>query len=211
MDKKFASRLGFWAAVIVAALGVLYLLLLIYMMVVDGFSYPPSQFVQLGAGIITFLTVQGLVVLFTAIRFVYAGDKTVLGSLGVSFSVLFAGVVSINRFVQFTVIQQSLPDVPADLLRFLPYAEGSVMLSLEVLGWGFFSSMAAIMVAPLFSASKIDKSIRWLFLVYAFVSLLNLIGFVTKTPIPVGPIAWGPILLAICILLAVHFRQVEER
>lgn len=207
MKNNIASRLGFWAAVIGAVLGGIYLLVLIYAISTAGLSFQLAPIVQLVSGIITFLTVPVLVTLFTAIRFVNAGDNEILSSLGVSFILLFATTVSINRFVQLTVIQQSLPDIPPDLVRFLPYASGSVMFSLEILGWGFFSSLAAVSVAPLFSASRLNNTIRWLFILYAIFSFLSALSFATNIFIPTGPIAWGPILLVITILLSVYFRN----
>ncbi len=207
MKNNLASRLGFWAAVIGAVLGGIYLLVLIYAISTAGLSFQLAPIVQLVSGIITFLTVPVLVTLFTAIRFVNAGDNEILSSLGVSFILLFATTVSINRFVQLTVIQQSLPDIPPDLVRFLPYASGSVMFSLEILGWGFFSSLAAVSVAPLFSGSRLNNTIRWLFILYAIFSFLSALSFATNIFIPTGPIAWGPILLVITILLSVYFRN----
>jgi hypothetical protein len=211
MKINIASKLGFIASVFVAILGGIYLLILIYSISTAGFSFQLTPLVELVAGIVTFLTVPGLVILFTAIRFINDEDKQVLGSLGVSFIILFAATVSINRFVQLTVIQQSLPDVPADLTRFLPYATGSVMFALEVLGWGFFSSLAAAFVAPLFSSSPLNKTIRWLFILYAIFSFISAISFVTNIPIPTGPLAWGPILLALCILLSIYFRKFNKQ
>lgn len=212
MKKNIVSQIGFWASVIAAVLGGVYLLVLIFYFVTEGFAYPLPPFVQLASGIVTILTASVLVVLFTAIRFVHEGENKILGSLGVSFIVLFAASVSINRFVQLTVIQQSLPDTPADLARFLPYAEGSVMFALEILGWGFFSSLAAAFVAPLFSSSPLNKAIRVLFILYAIFSFMSVIGYATNTPITAGAfVAWGPILLAISILLAIYFRNFGEQ
>jgi len=211
MKKNIASQLGFLASVLGAVIGGIYLLILIYAILTEGFVLPPAPFVQLVGGIVTFVTVPILVILFTAIRFVNEGENKVLGSLGVNFIILFAATVSINRFVQLTVIQQSLPDVPTDLTRFLPYATGSVMFALEVLGWGFFSSLAAVSVAPLFSSSPLNNIIRWLFILYAIFSFMSVISFATNIPIPTGPIAWGPILLALSILLSVYFRNVDKQ
>lgn len=211
MKKNIASKLGFWSSVYVATLGGIYLLLLIFYFSTEGFELPPSPFVQLASGIITFLTVPGLVTLFTAIRYVNEEDNKVFGSLGVSFIILFAATVSINRFIQLTVIQQSLPDIPSDLTRFLPYSSGSVMLALEILGWGVFSSLAAAFVAPLFSSSSLNKVIRYLFILYAIFSFMSAISFLTNIPIPVGPIAWGPILLALSILLSLYFLKLGKQ
>jgi len=211
MKKNIASRLGLWGSVFGAVIGGLYLLVLIYSFSTEGFVNPTHPFVQLTGGISTFLSIPGLVILFTAIRFVHDEDNKVLGSLGVSFILLFAATVSINRFVQLTVIQQSLPDVPADLIRFLPYSPGSVLFALEILGWGFFSSLAAVCVAPLFSGSPLNKAIHWLFILYAIFSFGSAIGFATNTLIPTGPIAWGPILLALTLLLSYYFRNIDKQ
>jgi len=211
MDKNIASQIGFIASILLVVLGGIYILVLIYGLAIEGFADPPGPLVQLGSGIGTFITVPVVVILFTAIRFVNEDKNKVLGSLGINFIILFAATVSINRFVQLTVIQQSLPDVPADLTRFLPYATGSVMFALEVLGWGFFSSLAAVFVAPLFSSSRLNKTIRWLFILYAIFSFMSVIGFTTNTFIPTGPLAWGPILLVISILLSFYFRNLNKQ
>ena len=208
MKENTASQLGFWSSMSVATLGGVYLVLLIFYFSTEGFAFPPTQLVQLVGGIVTFLTAPALVITFSAIRSVKEYEDRMLGSLGVSFILLFAATVSINRFIQLTVIQQSLPDVPPDLVRFLPYATGSIMFALEILGWGFFSSVASLCVAPLFRASPLDDAIRWLFIVYALFSSLSVIGFATNTPITAGAfVAWGPILLALSVLLSVYFRR----
>jgi hypothetical protein len=210
MKKKIASQLGFWASVFLAVIAGSYIPLIIYTISTVGLSSTFPPFVQFVGGIITFVTAPLLVILFTAIRYVNEEDNKVLGSLGVNFIILFAASVSINRFVQLTVIQQSLPEVPADLVRFLPYGTGSVMFALEILGWGFFSSLAAVFVAPLFSSSRLNKAIRWLFILYAIFSFLSAFSFATNIFIPTGPIAWGPILLVITILLAFYFRNFNK-
>jgi hypothetical protein len=212
MKNNVARNLGFWSSVFVACLGAIYLGLLGVFFSTEGFAFPPSQSVQLAGGIITFLTAPGLVVLFTAIQYVKDWENKILGSLGITFITLFAATVSINRFVQLTVIQQSAPGAASqDLARFLPYAAGSVMFALEMLGWGFFSSLAALCVAPLFKGSRINTAIRWLCVSYALFSFTSVIGFATQSPITsVAFIAWGPILLALAVMLAIYFRSSDS-
>ena len=206
MKKNIARQLGFWSSIYIAILGVLYLLLLAVNFATEGFAFPPNQTVQLSGGIITFLTVPGLLVQFTAIRYAKDWENQIFGSLGMTFITLFAATVSINRFVQLTVIQQG--GGSQDLARFLPYASGSIMFALEMLGWGFFSSLAALSVAALFYGSRINISIRWLFVTYALFSCTSVIGYMTELPITAAAfIAWGPILLALAVLLAVYFRN----
>jgi hypothetical protein len=53
-------------------------------------------------------------------------------------------------------------------------------------------------------------SIRWLFVAYALFSFMSVIGYATETPITAGAfITWGPILLALSILMAVYFQKIK--
>jgi len=201
-------RLGFWSSVLTALLGAAYLVMLVAFFATQGLVFPPSPVVQLTAGVITFLTAPTLVVVFAAIR-EEPGMGGVLGTVGLCFAVLFAAVVCINRFVQLTVVQQAPagPDTP-DLARFVPYSTGSVMFALEMLGWGFFIALAALFVAPLFSGGRLQLAIRATFVAFGVLSLTSVAGFVSETALTaVGFIAWGPLLLALAVLLAVYFSR----
>ena len=68
MKKNTASRIGFWASILLAVLGAIFLIVFIFYLSTAGFVTPPPPVVQLASGIITFLTAPVLVVLFTAIR-----------------------------------------------------------------------------------------------------------------------------------------------
>lgn len=211
MEKRIASKLGFWASVIGVVLGAGYFIVVAISFSTEGVSAIPSPLVQLVGGIDTFISAQFLLVIFTCLHYVTDGEKKVFSSLGVSFIILFCATVSINRFVQLTLIQPTLPDVPADLTRFTPYDPDSVMFALEILGWGFFSSVAALCVAPLFSSSRLNNAIRLLFVLYSLLSFGSVYSIISKTTIPTGPIAWGPISSILLILLAVYFRKLEKQ
>lgn len=212
MKKSIAAKLGYWSSMVLIILGCVYFMVaIIFVFTAEDMKSAPPPFVQLASGIITFLTAQVIVMLYSAIHFVNDGNNKIFGSLGVSFILLFAVTVSINRFVQITVIQQNLPDLPSDLMRFTPYGPGSVMFALEVLGWGFFSSFAAVFIALLFSKSKLNKAIRWFFILYAVLSFSSFISFVANITIPTGPIAWGPINVVLSILLSRYFRRIIKQ
>ena len=209
MNRSRACQLGLWSSAFTVVLGVAYLALLIVNVATQGFVFPPPPLVQLIGGMLTFFMAPTLVVLFAAIKHVAGGNDGILGSLGVNFTTLFAATVSINRFVQLTVIRQAPPGSESqDLIRFLPYSTGSVMFALEMLGWGFFIALAALSVAPLFRCGRLQLAIRWAFVAFALLSLMSVIGYATQSAITaVGFLAWGPLLLAITVLLTVYFRR----
>jgi hypothetical protein len=212
MTERLATHLGFWAATVVAVLGAIYLALLVGYFATEGFTFPPTPFVQLVGGLVTFFTAPALLVLFAALQHLAPSEDSVLGTLGLCFTTLFVASVSINRFVQLTVIRVSPPGPASqDLARFLPYSTGSVMFALEILGWGFFLTLAALCVAPLFGGSRLQRAIRLLLVFFALFSVMSVIGFATSTPITAAAfIAWGPILLALALLMAVFFRRGES-
>ncbi len=82
------------------------------------------------------------------------------------------------------------------------------MFSLEILGWGFFLSLAMLFIAPLFSGARLQIAIRWLLTAFGLFSFMSVIGFATATPITAaGFVAWGPVLLALAILWAIFFKR----
>ncbi len=211
MTKTLPVRLGFWSSVFVAVLCVFYIVILVGHFATLGFAFPPTLFVQTVGGLVTILSAPAILVIFAVIGRLSPKEKRVLGTVGLSFAILFVAMVSINRFVQLTVIYQSSPaEQASDLARFLPYGTGSVMLALEFLGWGFFLSIACLFVAPLFSGPRLNRVIRWLFVLFAMFSLMGMVGFATATPlINLAFVAWGPILLALSVFLAILFHRGE--
>jgi hypothetical protein len=176
-----------------------------------GLEFPPSLFVQTAAGLVTILSAPAILVVFAVIAELSPKEKRVLGTVGLSFAILFVAMVTINRFVQFTVVRQSSPaEQGSDLARFLPYSAGSVMFALEILGWEFFLSLACLFVAPLFSGPRLHCGIRWLFVLYGLFALIGVVGFVTATPLTaLGFVAFGPVLLALSVSLSILFRRGE--
>lgn len=208
MERERTASIGFWASAVLAALAVIYLATLAVYFTTAGFVFPPAQIIQTVAGVITLLTVPLMVVVFAAIREV-PGEQGLLGTISLSFTLLFAAVVSMNRFTQLTIIRQApLGAATPDLARFLPYSTESVMFAMEMLGWGLFMALAALAAAPLFGGDHLGRSLRWVLVAYGLLSLLSVVGYATQTPLTMaGFIAWGPGLVALGILLALHFRK----
>lgn len=211
MSESFVHRTGFWAAVVLTILGAVYLALLVGFFAIEGFRFPPTPFVQLVGGMVTILTAPTILIIFAAILHLAPPAKRILGTLGVCFSALFVMAVSINRFTQLTVVRLA-PAGPAsaDLARFLPYASDSVLFAMEILGWGLFLSLAMLSVAPLFRCSRLQSAVRWLQVTFAVFSLISVVGFATATPLTAaGFIAWGPVLFALAVVLAIFFQRGE--
>ena len=212
MYERPVLNLGFWSALVGSILGLIYIAVLIANFATQGLTYPPPEWVQLIAGIITFLFASEMVILMVAIYYFTPEDKKIYAGISVAFTILFAAVVSINRFWQLTVIRQNLAEGNIqELARFMPYAIDSVAFSLEMLGWGFFMSLAALFIAPIFGQNRLERAIRWLFLAFGMLSLLSVIGYTLENfMILLGFVAWGPVLTTITILLTILFSRARK-
>jgi hypothetical protein len=140
-------------------------------------------------------------------------EKKVFSQIAMGFTLLFAMAVTINRFTQLGIVQQSIAAGKVDGLHwFLPYGERSVMLGLEYLGWSWFLGLAFICVAPLFSKGNLERWLRGLLLLYAALALTSAVGFLTGSLLALlGFVAWGVVLIFVTALLAAYFSQLARR
>lgn len=210
-DCVITYRLGFWAAFALAVGGAIYATVIGVAAATGRLVMPPSQSLQLFGGIATFAFAPLLVVLMACLHDCAPSRKKIWSHIAFAFTVLFAAMVSINRFVQLSVVRKGMTSGRLDDLRlFLPYDTGSIMFALEILGWAFFLSLALLSAAPLFSSGRIHRWLRGLCLAYGILGLTSAFGYLFASPIAaVGFIAWGPILDLIAILLCLFFRSAK--
>jgi hypothetical protein len=205
---KLTTQIGFWVSVSLMLLGTAYLVILAGVASTgDRTTMEPEGPWALWAGFDTLLSAVGLVILMACIAEAAPAEKKVLGIIGLAFTILFAAVVCINRFVQLTLIRQSfqLNDI-AGLDRFLPYGARSVFFALEMLGWGVFLSLAAFSIAPLFSRGRLERCIAGMFLTYGVLGITSILGYAFGSPIVMlGFVAWGPILGIAILFVGIRF------
>jgi hypothetical protein len=153
------------------------------------------------------------VVLMSCVHRITPVKKKVFSQISLSFTLLFAISVSINRFIQLGIVRESVASGNlAGIDWFLPYGNHSVMFGLEIMGWGWFLGLAMIFAAPLFSRGKLELWLRWLLVSYGVLGLISALGQLLASPIiMVGFIAWGIILFVITGLLIIYFRRAENQ
>ena len=206
---KLTLQLGFWSASATTAIGGVYFVVMSAVALSGGLTLPPSEPVQLFGGVSTMLLAPLLLILAACVRRMVPSDRIVFGDLGLLGVVLFVAMVTINRFVQLTVIMQAQAiDGADDLARFLPYDPGSVMFALELLGWGWFLGLAAFAFALVFRGGRLEGAIRWSLVIYGVLALTSALGYVASSPIAaIGFVAWGAVLYVVTGLLAIWFRR----
>lgn len=193
--------LGFLSAAAVTALGVIYFLCILFATLTGGMTLPPPQWLQTAGGVISLVSCPLLVALMAAVHAATPPPKFALSLTALGLTVIFAAFVSINRFTQFGAARMAAADAPG-IDWFLPYGERSVMLGLEIAGWGWFLGLALLAAAPLFVGR-----LRVLCVLYAVLGIVAAIAFLLQSPLStVGFVAWGFVLFLITGLLAFRFR-----
>lgn len=206
---QLVHRIGFWSAAMITGVGLFYFIGLVYLISTGNFTTRLPEWGLVVVGFGTFVVAQIMLVLVVSIHIEAPFDKKILSHLGLVFTVLFDAMVSINRFVQLTVVRHSeIKGQMEGLERFLPYSSQSVMFALEILGWGIFSGIALLFIAPLFNFGKLDSGIRWSFITYGILSVTGAIGYVFASKLLiVGFLAWGLVLYFATAMLAIRFRR----
>lgn len=210
---NWAVRLGYWSALITTIGGVIYFLVVLWAILTRQFTFPPSEFIQLFGGISSMLFCPLLVIVMASLHAVTPTEKKALSQISLGFTLLFALAVTINRFTQLGVVRGSIASGSVEGIEwFLPYGEHSIVLGLEILGWGWFLGLALLFAAPLFSAGRLQRWLRWLSVIYGLLGLVSAVAYLLASPLSViGFVAWGLILFIITALLVVFFKRAEAK
>jgi hypothetical protein len=219
-----ATRLGFWAAastVIMTAVfagvgvttparsGPFCLSECVAYPYVDVARFIPGDYLWLVPGI---LLVPIFVVLMASIHAYAAEPQRTYGRIGLSFALVYGAVIALDYFVQFAVVVPSLQAGETDgLTLFTQYNPHGLFIALESLGY-FAMSVAFLFAAAVFSGGRVERAIRWLFVisfvlaVAAFVWLGILGHDFVAFEVIVLTINWT-VLIASGVLLSVVFRE----
>jgi hypothetical protein len=219
-----ATRLGFWAAVLtvivtaaMAGVGVATPARSGPFCVSDCLAFPyldvarfiPGDYLWLVPGI---LLVPIFVVLMACIHAHAADSRKIYARVALSFALVYAVVIAVDYFLQFAVVAPSLQADETDGLTLLTqYNPHGLFIALESVGY-FAMSAAFLFAAAVFSGGRVERAIRWLFVisfvlaVAAFVWLGILGHDFVAFEVIVLTINWT-VLIASGVLLSIVFRR----
>jgi hypothetical protein len=190
VNKNYVYQLGFWSAIIATLL-----------VTIAGITATAS--IQPFATIIGFLLTPSFLVVMACIHCYASESKKVFSLVGLSFTIIYATLISINYFIQLTFVNQTTFDVSI----FSMTNPQSMMWVIEILGY-FFMGLATLFAAPVFSSGRIEKIIKWLFIVNGILGIGALIGYGLNVPLGImlgGLIVWDIVMPASTALLAYLF------
>ena len=156
------------------------------------------------------------VVLMVCIHYYASNDKKIFSQIGLSFALVYATVVLIDYFIQFTmVIPSILSGETAGLSLFTQYNPHGIFIALEGLGY-FMMSVAFLFAAAVFAGGRLERAIRWLFVASFILAIVSFTVFsllrydIVAFEVTILTINWT-VLIVSGILLSVLFRRAGQR
>jgi hypothetical protein len=207
---RFSRELGFAMAILSSFFGLLYLTGLARNLIANGTFHSSSEPLQFFSAIIALLWDQTLLILFICLRRHVPEIRRIFAELGLVFMALVSVTSSISWFSRLLIVPQIARAGDTALLTLVdPYNPASLTYAMEFLGWCLFYGLSVLFAAFAFTGTRLDGSIRWLLIVGGILSLLHFVGLVISQPVLsiLGYVAWGTLLPAASILLAIRFRQ----
>lgn len=223
--RKTARQLGLWSAVLTTVFATVFSTIAIATPARSGpfcaiwgcIAYPYTDVAQFIPGDYFWL-VPGIllapifVVLFACIHSFAREGKKFFSQIALSFAVVYAVVIIVDYFVQFTVVMPSLQSGELDgLSLFTQYNPHGFFIAGEALGY-LMMSVAFLFAAPVFAGGRAERAIRGLFAlsfvlaVVSFVGLWLLRNDLVAFEVTVLMINWI-VLIVSGVLLSVWFRR----
>jgi hypothetical protein len=205
------NRFGFTLAALGIVLGILYVIGLMVAFLF-GSGFPLTSGTEKYINVVTYLTVPVIVLLWAAIHQATPAGRKVFSLGSLALIIIFATLTSINRYNALTLVPQATASGhTAGLEWFLPYGWPSIMLAMEVQGWGVYLGLACLCLAAVFQTGNLERAIFWLLVASGILCLLAAFGQVIESATLnlLGVLAWGPGLIVLFVLLALWFKRRE--
>jgi hypothetical protein len=209
-----ARRLGISAAAATVILGVAYAVTL-----AAGFLSLESAQQPIGDPLFSILeiliivTMPVMIALMVALH-AWASQKTKAFSLmALVFTGLLAGLTSSVHFVILTVSRQAAFVGLSWLPLFLSFKWPSIAYALDILAWDVFFPLSVLSAAPLFSGSRLARSIRALMIVSGVLALGGLSGAIVGDMRlrNIGIAGYAAVFPVAALLMAILFYRTTPR
>ena len=216
-----ATRLGFWSATLTAVLAAVFFGVGIFgSSSTELIQYPyvlsTIRPIDYGVWIPGFLIAPILVVLIACIHFQAPANKKIFSQIGLSFALIYAGIITADYFIQLTVILPSILNNETEgLALFSMYNPHGLLVALESLGYLMMNTGLLVIAAVFDGRSRVERAIRWLFVI-GFVlavgsfSVITLAGY-EMVNFEIAIITINVIvLIASGALLSLFFKRIER-
>jgi hypothetical protein len=207
--EKGIIRLGYWSAVLVTLMLVVFPLSLIFGSL--DMAYGSS-----------FLLAPAYVAMMVSIHRYTAPEKKVWSQLGLSFAIIYAVMCSLTYYVQLTFIKNNYLPIADEALAPFVFVPGTPFFAQDMLGYVFFC-LATLAAGPVFAGGKLESWIKWLFIFNGILFAIPT-SFLPALPMPTNAagtglgnqvavyanVVWSTYVAIATSLVAVLFRRLAK-
>jgi len=184
ITQKITGRLGFWVAILTAVSAVTAFAIAVATPPISGpfcqsgcVTYPyanlasfvPHDYIWMYPGI---LLTPMFVILMTCIHYYVDDEKEIFSQIGLCFAVISAVAITMDYFIQLTVIQPSLIKGETEgLALFSQYNPHGIFIALEDLGYLMMSLSFLFAGASFAKDERLERAMRWLFILSSLISI----------------------------------------
>jgi hypothetical protein len=168
MEGKFSptvARIGFWSAVLATVFSITYIVgqLAEWLNLLGSGGGPENPSTALG--LIVLLTPSlflgtSFLVLMVSIHHIAPEGKKIWSHAGIVFATMYTALISINYYVQLTLVVPHLLRGDVESVRFLLFIPfDSFLYSVDILGYSFMS-IATLFSAFVFADAGLERTVR---------------------------------------------------
>lgn len=217
------NKIGFWAAIFTAILAAAFITMGMFGSS-SWDSYPGMvnyiwtfiKTIDYALFIPGFLLAPVFVVLMACIYYFTSFEKRIWGLIGLAFALIYATIITTDYFVLWTVtLPSTIRGETVGLSLLSMYNPHGLFVSLESIAY-LMMSIALLSIAPVFEGGKIERALKWIFIIGFILAVGSLAGiFLMGYDIVIFEIAiiaiYCPVLIISGILLSIMFRRAKLR
>ncbi|GMV34312.1 MAG: hypothetical protein DYG85_15315 [Chloroflexi bacterium CFX1] len=151
MNQKSVAQLGFWSAIVVT------LMLIVFPL---SLAFNWSLNIAYGS---SFLLAPAFVTMMVSVHHYAAPEKKVWSQLGLSFAIIYAVMCSLTYYVQLTFVKSNYLPITEEAVKPFVFIPGTPIFAQDMLGYVFFC-LATLAAGPAFTGGKLEAWIKWLFI-----------------------------------------------
>ncbi len=210
---QVVSKFGFSSALLASLFSIIYIVGQIaeWLDLLGSGGGPESASTPLG--LVVLLTPSlflgtSFLVLMVSVHYFAPENKKIWSHIGIVFATIYTVLISINYYIQLTLVVPHLLRGDVESIRFLLFVPfDSFLYSVDILGYSFMS-LSTLFAAFVFSKTRLERTVRWFLiangLLLPFIALQNYYH----------PLIWPAALWAITfpgatISLAVMFNRAK--
>lgn len=223
---QLSIKLGYWSALLSAATFIIFSLCFIAIVILNplffwtdyadyvAYTNENNQFFKDLAQFMMLAFGPLFLILLNSIHDYAAEDKKVLSRLAIYLGIIFAAMISVNYFVQLSIVRQNLSHGrPQGLEQFIQANPASFITAVNMLGWTLFFGLSCFFLAPLFHGGKLEKIIRIAFLANGIFMILGGISYIFEIVVLVFlfmNFGMGGAIMVATFSLAILFRRLGK-